>query len=426
MKRSLKNLFIIIFVLILVIISGIETVPVHAVGGGMEVVTLSLPSGWSTGFLNAIWGSSASDVYAVGYGSNPNLNGGVSQPLIYHKEGNSWSGDTISLPGGVSQAVFSGVWGSSASDVYAVGSGGSNNNYTVPLVYHKTSGPWSVENLPSFPSGVTSGYLYGIWGSSAGDIYAIGSGNNNTVPLVYHKTGSNWSVTSPALPDWSTEGVVVISGYLYSIWGFSASDIYAVGYGNGGTIPLLYHTTDGSNWIESSPSPHPLLPTNWTRGNFKGVWGPDTSDLYIVGTGYNGTDYLPLVYHKTGGNWAADTLGLPSGVTSGYLNGIWGSSASDIYAVGYGLNGSASVPLLYHKTNGIWAEASPSRPIGWISDSLSGVWGSSASDVYTAGFGNSGTADNMPMLYHSSQNGQDVTAPGDVTNLTQAGAREPW
>ncbi|HTK42658.1 MAG TPA: Ig-like domain-containing protein, partial [Gemmatimonadales bacterium] len=55
--------------------------------------------------LASVWGTSATDVYAVGAGGT-----------ILHYDGHSWSAMTSGTG-----ASFSGVWGTSAGDIYAVG-----------------------------------------------------------------------------------------------------------------------------------------------------------------------------------------------------------------------------------------------------------------------------------------------------------------
>jgi hypothetical protein len=70
-----------------------------------------LPQGNS---LLGVWGSSGSDVFAVG-GSG----------TILHYDGSSWS----SMSSGTSNHL-GGVWGSSGSDVFAVGEGGTVLHYS--------------------------------------------------------------------------------------------------------------------------------------------------------------------------------------------------------------------------------------------------------------------------------------------------------
>ena len=57
--------------------------------------------------LNAVWGSSATDVYAVG-----------SSGTILHFDGNAWQ----AIPSGTTATLY-GVGGSSATDVYVTGDG---------------------------------------------------------------------------------------------------------------------------------------------------------------------------------------------------------------------------------------------------------------------------------------------------------------
>jgi hypothetical protein len=104
-----------------------------------------LPSGptatskWSiqtTGVeINAVWGNSGSDVFAVGaYGD------------ILHYNGTAWSTMTSG-----SGAWLYGVWGSSGSDVFAVRDNGT--------ILHYNGKAWSA---------MTSNYvnyLHGVWGS---------------------------------------------------------------------------------------------------------------------------------------------------------------------------------------------------------------------------------------------------------------------
>jgi photosystem II stability/assembly factor-like uncharacterized protein len=58
--------------------------------------------------LNGVWGSSSSDVFVVGDGGT-----------ILHYDGSAWS----AMNSGTEES-FNGVWGSSSSDVFAVGSDG--------------------------------------------------------------------------------------------------------------------------------------------------------------------------------------------------------------------------------------------------------------------------------------------------------------
>ncbi len=107
------------------------------------------------------------------------------------------------------------VWGSSGSDVFAVGQGG--------IILHYNGIAWSAMTSP------VTGNLYSVWGSSGRDVFAVGDAGK-----ILHYDGSAWStMTSPA------------TGYVFSVWGTSPQQRLAVGYdGINGTI---FHY-DGTSW----------------------------------------------------------------------------------------------------------------------------------------------------------------------------------
>ena len=69
---------------------------------------------------------------------------------------------------------LSDVWGTSSSDVYAVGWGGT--------ILHYDGHAWE-----EMPSGTTEG-LSGDWGASSSDVFAVGRGNT-----ILHYDGRAWS-----------------------------------------------------------------------------------------------------------------------------------------------------------------------------------------------------------------------------------------
>ena len=120
--------------------------------------------------FNGVWGSSASDVFAVG-GSG----------TILHYNGSSWS----AMTSGTTQ-YLNGVWGSSGSDVFAVGGGYYMGGYSGTILHYNGSA-WS-----AISSG-TLQYLYGVWGSSGSDVFTVGYDNNNGNSIIFHYNGNDWS-----------------------------------------------------------------------------------------------------------------------------------------------------------------------------------------------------------------------------------------
>jgi hypothetical protein len=150
---------------------------------------------------------------------------------VLHYDGSTWSKMSSTTTTGLQN-----VWGSSASDVFAVGMSGT--------IVHYDGSTWS-----KMYSG-TKTSLYGIWGSSTSDVFAVGIGT------ILHYDGNAWKYMMSFSGD-----------SLEYVWGSSASDVFAVG--NGGTI-LHY---DGSTWNKMSSG---------TKEWLYGIWGSSASDVFIV------------------------------------------------------------------------------------------------------------------------------------------------
>jgi len=103
MMKQTKNIIAIAFVLVAVLITA---------SGSALAGWTSMTSGTTTD-LYSDWGSSGSDVFAVG------LNG-----TILHYNGSAW----ISMTSGTTEDLTD-VWGSSGSDVFAMGFNGTILHY---------------------------------------------------------------------------------------------------------------------------------------------------------------------------------------------------------------------------------------------------------------------------------------------------------
>ncbi|HLO29934.1 MAG TPA: Ig-like domain-containing protein [Anaerolineales bacterium] len=360
----------------------------------LENVPLSLPAGWSSGRLTGVWGSGANDVYVVGFAED---NSGHATPLLYHNDGTSWSEASPSLPLGWRIGKLYAVWGSSASDVYLVGEGYGMNGYDIPLLYHYTGSGW-IQTALSLPMDWSGGHLTSVWGSSASDVYAVGWGQGIT-PLLYHNDGTGWSEASASVP--------YEAGALQGIWGSGANDVYTGGHSLG--LPYLYHN-DGTGWAPI------VLPSSGVQ--LYGVSGSSAHDVFAVGYSLDlSGNAIPRIYQKEGSAWSEVTPTLTAGWSNAQLAGVWGSSAANIYAAGEAHNRIGAIPLLYHNDGTGWTEVGPSVPAGWSFSHLLGVWGPDADGVYAVGFGVDTTGHAMPLLYESHI--ADVTAP-TITSILRA------
>jgi hypothetical protein len=114
-------------------------------------------------------------------------------------------------------------------------------------------------------------------------------------------------------PDWRVIHEE-LGGALLSVWGRSASDVWAVGGDNGdGTGPLVLHY-DGSQWQR--------LQTGQTAGALWWVFGFEDGPLYMGGSGG-----VILRYES-------DQFTLLQTPSQDTVFGIWGASPNDVWAVG--------------------------------------------------------------------------------------------
>lgn len=249
--------------------------------------------------LYGVWGTSSSDVYVVGRGGT-----------IHHFDGADWS----AMDGGIEEDLRD-VWGSSADDVFAVGHGGT--------VVHYDGSDWSTM------APVTSASLFAVWGASPNDVYAVGTGST-----VIHYVGTEWRAR------------VVGTGrfFLNDVWGSSAQEVFVVG--GGGAIARF----DGIRW-------EPMI--SGTAQDLLGIWGASPDDVFVVGE-------VGTILHYDGSDWTT----MASGSTDN-LWAVWGTSPTDVYAAG-GFLSTGSIATILHYDGTAWSVVA--RDAGPV---FYGLWGHS-------------------------------------------------
>lgn len=219
--------------------------------------------------------------------------------------------------------LVTGLWGASASDVFAAGFFGVLMRYT--------GGTWTEDVSP------TDEMLLDVWGSSATDVFAVG-----TAGTIVHWDGTAWETMDSGL-----EGEDCGCGppTIWGVWGSGPSDVYAVADEG---IVLHY---DGVAWTADT------LPVT----GLYGVWGSGPSDVFVGGE--------ESIFHYDGTSWTAMVSGLEG--TGEYVNVVWGLSSTNVYA-------ATSVGMLHYDGTG-WSPLAGAQECEHYS-----VWGSSSTDLFVA------------------------------------------
>ncbi len=192
----------------------------------------------------------------------------ADQGKIIRYNGSTWS--SMTSPTAIR---LRDMWGSSSSNVFAVGESG------VILRYNGSS--WSTMISP------TTLTLQGVWGSASNNVFAVGgpsasSGGDRGVILKYN--GSSWTTI------WNDPSIL----RFHDAWGSSGNDVYAVGEAG-----AIVHTTNGgTSWSLMS---NPVLGSTVV---LRDIWGNAANNIFAVGDGDNLTDFGTTIIHYDGTAWS--------------------------------------------------------------------------------------------------------------------------
>ena len=253
-------------------------------------------SAWSTiaqGFastLNDVWSSAAGQAVAVGTSCGLNATKGKCAAVALQRKGAQW------VPmGPVPGAGLHAVWGSGASDHFAVG-------YQGTIVRHDGT-KWQAMN-----SGAGSAALYGVWGSSPSNVFAVGAKG-----IILRFNGSKWTPMASGT-----------SANLTAVHGFSPTAVFAAS--DQGQVLRF----DGSGW----------KPTNTQHTHsLSALWGTSPTDLYAGGSN-------TFLLRYDGSQWTSKQLTSSMGIVD-----IWGLPGGETYLA---LGGSGKVGHLLRSSPKGW------------------------------------------------------------------------
>ena len=230
---------------------------------------------------------------------------------MLHRTGSAW----LRVAGGTSQHLL-GVWGSSPSDVWAVGGWGAIERFN--------GSGWTATRVPLgavYPSGQAA-QLNGVTEAASGDGWAVGTVSDPSSfaskTLAYHWDGSAWALVT-------TPNVGSSHNFLNAIDAISSNDVWAVGqyWGSDSMNRPLTEHWDGNQWTVV-PSP------DVAGARLEGVTALSSSDVWAVGDATGES----FAIHWDGSSWTQ--VPIPSEGAETYLWDVDGASSNDVWAVGYG------------------------------------------------------------------------------------------
>lgn len=292
--------------------------PEPAPQGEWSVVSQGLP-----GALLSVAGTSATDVWAVGADKGQG-------PTVLHFDGAAWT----AVPTGTRGTL----WWAHAFAGGPVFFGGANST-----VLRYEGGTFT--RLPT--PGVAHHTVFGLWGTSPTDLYAVGSvsGRNG---FIWHWDGT--AMSEVALPSDLPTTAGDIPG-LFKVWGDGKGHVWVVG-GRG----VVLRSTDGGAFERIPTSTEATLFTVAGNGDEAVIVGggvegvllegadadlasKDVGDVTLIqGVSFNadGVGYacgeLGEVFERDGSKWVPVDTGLSLAVQS--LHALWVDPTGGVWAVG--------------------------------------------------------------------------------------------
>jgi len=237
------------------------------------------------GFVADFLGFAPDDLYAVSGGA------------LLHWDGAAWT--VVDFGGAVSPTDLQAIWGTSRNDLWL----GDSINGQV----HRWNGTaWTTTITQTVE--VTD-----LWGGST-----AGSGAEVFASGIFGMsrwTGGGWTNAGDASID-----------HAAGLWGFSASDVWAVG-----DFATLAHW-NGTAWADTFPAGNDNF-----QDDHASVWGAAPDDVWAVGS-------FGAISHWDGARWTQTQHGTFPYYP--FLNKVHGSSASDVWAVGLSSDGKNTGVIL--------------------------------------------------------------------------------
>lgn len=313
--------------------------------------------------LTSLSGSSATNVWAVGSGGT-----------VLRFDGNAWS----IVPSGVPD-TFHAVW-TDGADVWIVGASKSIFRGRVP-----SSGSMAWTPMPATSPQTAGGRMLAAWGTG-GEVHVGGEPLADFNPDLGESIAGNWLVYPAAVADAGADGgdAGVVDA------GAPAARVMN-GFGNQlttCTVTAIWERSLADRWMACDNGDE----TAWQRGLLLHGETADGGDVAWTSIESQSSARFHSLWGTTTSVWAVGDVGtirrwspgatrftvVPSG-TSATLRGVWAASDDDVWAVGDGGT------ILHFDGQGVNV-ARMALPRGPKPD-LRAIWGSGPNDIWIAGDG---------------------------------------
>jgi hypothetical protein len=283
-----------------------------------------------SGALLSVWGTSSTDVWAVGSDA---LDG--TGPLVIHFDGERWS----KIETGETQGNLWWVFGFEDGPIYMGGEGGV-------ILRHW---PESAGGDGSFTEMTTpgTGTVFGIWGATPDDVWAVGGDSSEIGGFAWRldPAGDSWTA-EPSLP-----AEIPASAAVWKVFGTAADDAWFVG-SNG--VALHW---DGSTFTPGETGVGSSLFTVHAVGDRYVAVGGAATGIIVENTGDAWVNVTPTdspppglsgvtlgedgfgiavgtfgsVYSRSDAGWVEEDLGFNLGAS---LHGSWIDETGGVWVVG--------------------------------------------------------------------------------------------
>jgi hypothetical protein len=274
--------------------------------------------------------------------------------------------------------------------------------------------------VPAPNPGAAVNSLSGVTALSPCNVWAVGYyqdvQDGMSLMLAEHWNGSSWTVSLPPGPDTNFNILEAVSAS-------SIDRVWAVGI----TGVATYIAEWNGNFWARVPSPS----TSSTFNNLGGVAAVSDASAWAVGRFSSGNASKVLVLHWNGTNWTRQAAPTPGG-SDAEFRGVTALSARNAWAVGDFSTASGGRTLIEHWNGSKWARVPSPNPRNVTGDlSLDGVAGTSASNVWAVGAYTSGHRLKTLIEHWNGRSWKLVASPSPgssnlLISVTATSARNAW